>query len=206
MTLYNFNVNTDENSPDRFYSVLPNHLSEAEQRNTPIAIHNYSKDLMVVRKLADEMINVSGAEVKVYARTDNADHDKVWDEDPDPTYWPPESIKAYFKPQPIESELKSWGVDAPNKTEIIFSHRQLAERYGERMLRPGDVIQVPYNAIKDSPKNFRILNASPSGNYRYTWLYIKCAVETLTADITVRVDNDLPPEGIIQPTTKYWES
>lgn len=206
MTLHNFSVNTSPDSPEIFYSVLQSNQTDLQQRSSPISIHNYSKDVLLARKMADEVINISGAEISVFARTDNADHDKVWDEDPDPTYWPAKIVKGFFKPEPTQAELKSWGVDTPNRTEITFSHREILEVFGERMLRSGDVLQLPYNAKTNSPKNFRILNVTPAGNFRYIWLYLQCSVETLTADITVRVDNDLPVEGQIQRDTKYWES
>jgi hypothetical protein len=62
------------------------------------------------------------------------------------------------------------------------------------MLRAGDVIQVPYNAATPllSPKNFRITNVTPSGNFRYNWLYLTCQAEVLTADVTVRPPDEAP--------------
>src|SRR5579871_1797860 len=126
MPIYRFGISTDPvPQGDLFDHVLETFRSETEQRHTQIALHDpHSNDLACARRLADEMINVSGAEVKVYARTDNSDYDKVWDADFDPTYWNAFRIKAYFKPQPLEVELKKWGADTPNKTEIVFSHLQ----------------------------------------------------------------------------------
>lgn len=191
MGSYDFAVNTGQVSPDRFSTILASNRSDGEQRNSPLSIHNEeSADIRLARSLANEMINVSGAEVKVYARTDNHDYDNVHDADPDPTYWSPIYIKAFFKPEPIQVELKEWGVEAVNTTEVVFSHHQIYEHLQERMLRQGDIIQLPYNAASISPKNFRVLNATPSGNFRYTWLYLTCQVQTLTADITVRVNDD----------------
>ena len=193
-------------SADKFNSILKSFRSDVEQRHSPIQIHNpESADLKLVRLLANEQINVSGAEIKVYIRTDNADYDEVWDEDPDPTYWNPEFMKAYFKPQPIEVELAKWGVDTKNKTEVVFSHFQVFDQFGERMLRAGDVVQLPYNAAAISPKNFRIINATPSGNFRYHWLYLTCTVETLAADITVRPEEDMPSEERIKTNGRYVE-
>ena len=190
-----------------FDSILSSFRSDIEQRHTPIALHDPdSADVRLARQLADEMINVSGAELKIYTRTNNADFDQVWDEDPDPTYWSEILIKGYFKPKPLEVELKRWGADTTNKTEVVFSHRQLFNLLGERMLRIGDVIQLPYNAASVNPKNYRILNASPTGNFRYIWLYFTCQVEILTADITVRPEMDMPEEEHIQTGGKYRES
>lgn len=196
MPIYNFGVNTDPvPEGDLFDLSHVDFRSDSQQRHTQLALHDpTSNDLKLARTRVNEIINVSGAEVKVYVRTDNADYDSVWDSDADPTYWNSFSIKAFFKPQPLESELKKWGIDTPNKTETVFSHQQLYQLLGERMLRNGDVIQLPYNAATQAvaPKNYRIINAGPSGNFRYNWLYFNCQVEVLTADVTVRPPDDSP--------------
>lgn len=183
-----------ENTGNTFTDVHPSFRTEIEQQNPLVQLHDpESADLRMARQSADETIHVSGAEVKVYIRTDNADYDSVWDEDPDPTYWNVVLMKAFFKPQPLESELKKFGPDVGNKLEIVFSHRELYERFGQRMLRTGDVIQVPYNAANIRPKNYRVLNGTPTGNYRYHWMYFTCMSEILTADITVRPEEDITP-------------
>ena len=76
------------------------------------------------------------------------------------------------------------------------------------MLRTGDVVQLPYNAatMALNPKNYRILNATPSGNFRYNWLYLTCQLETLTADIAVRPEEDMPAEEPIRTGGQYRES
>lgn len=209
MTIHSFAVDTGQVSVDQFDTVLKSFRTDVEQRHTPIALHNpENHDVRYARLLADEIINVSGAEVTVYVRTDNADFDSVWDEDPDPTYWNPIKVKGYFKPQPLEYELKKWGGEAINKTEVVFSHRQLHELLGDRMLRSGDVIQLPYNSAMQAlaPKNYRVLNSSPTGNFRYTWLYLTCQAETLTADITVRPEEDMPEDERIREGGQYRES
>jgi len=209
MSVHRFSVDTGQPSPDQFDTILASNRSEVEQRNTPIAIHDIeSADIKMARRQAKEMIDVSGAEVIVYVRTDNSDYDNVWDEDPDPTYWNPINIKGYFKPQPLEAELKQWGAEVVNKTEITFDHYELRQLLGERMIRVGDVIQLPYKASDQaiSPKNYRVLNSTPSGNYRYTWLYLTCQVETLTADVTVRPEQDMPEEETMKTNGQYRES
>lgn len=196
MPIYRFGVSTDPIAEgDLFDPIATDFRSDFEQRHTQVALHDpESGDLKQARKHADEIINVSGAEVKVFIRTDNSNYDPVWDADPDPTYWDSELMKAFFKPQPLEMELKKWGVDVDNRTEIVFSHHQVYSRFGERMLRIGDVIQLPYNAATPAvaPKNYRVTNAAPSGNFRYNWLYFTCAIEVLTADVTVRPPGDQP--------------
>ena len=209
MPIYNFAVDTGQISPAKFDTILTSFRSDVEQRHTPLALHDpESADVRMARSQAMEIINVSGAEVTVYMRTDNADFDSVWDEDADPTYWHPIKIKGYFKPQPLEAELKQWGAEVINKTEIIFDHFSIHQLAGERMLRIGDVIQLPYNAATTAlnPKNYRILNVTPSGNFRYNWLYLTCQLETLTADITVRPEEDMPIGEVIRTGGQYRES
>ncbi len=194
-------------SNEAFQSVHATYRSETEIRNSPLAIHDPdSADIKLVRQLADEMVNISGAEVKLFVRTDNADYDAVWDEDPDPTYWSPILLKGFFKPQPIEAELQKWGVDVKNKTEIVFSHREIHEKLGERMVRVGDVLQLPFNSTPIKLKNYRVVNASPSGNYRYIWLYLTCNLELLTADISVRPEEDMVDEVNEEASGTYRES
>lgn len=193
MGIHNFAIGTGHPQDDRFDAAWESQRSESQQRHTAIALHDdESADIKQARRMADEMINVCGGEVVVYVRTDNADYDAVWDEDPDPTYWNPINIKAYFKPQPLQAELAKWGVDTINRTEVVFSHLQIFQRLGKRMLRAGDVLQLPYNTT-NGLTNFRIINATPSGNFRFIWLYLTCQVETLTADVTVRTQEDMPP-------------
>lgn len=190
-----------------FDSILESYRTDVQQRHTPVAIHDPdSADLKYAKQLADEIVNVSGAELKVFIRTDNNDYDAVWDEDPDPTYWNPHLIKGFFKPSSIEMELNRWGLDTNNQTEIIFSFRQLFELFGDRMIRIGDVIQIPYNSAPINPKNYRVLNAAPTGNFRYNWLYFTCQVELLTADISVRPEIDMQEEEEQENGGVYRES
>lgn len=177
--------------------------SDIEQNEPLLQLQNSeSADIATADRLAREVLNISGANVKIYIRTENGDYDSVWDEDADPTYYPAKNIRAYFKPQPMEVELKRWGIDAPNKTEIVMSASDLKQSFGNRMLRSGDVVELPYNNPANfgvagalNPKFYRITNATPSGNYRYQWIYYTCSVETLPADTTVRVINDMPDEA-----------
>jgi hypothetical protein len=209
MAIHRFSVDTGQISPGQHDSILTSFRSDVEQRHSPLALHDpESADVKMARSQAREMINISGAEVTVYMRTDNEDHDSVWDEDPDPTYWNPIGIKGFFKPQPLEAELKQWGAEVVNKTEIVFDHFAIKELAGERMLRVGDVVQLPYGAATAAlgPKNYRILSATPSGNFRYNWMYLTCQLETLTADITVRPEEDMPEEEPIRTGGQYRES
>ena len=209
MTIHRFAIDTGQVNSGQTDAALTSFRSDIDQRHTPLALHDPdSADIKLARSQASEMINISGAEVTIYLRTENADFDSVFDEDPDPTYWSPISLKGFFKPQPLEAELKEWGAEIINKTEIVFDHAQVQGLVGERMLRPGDVIRLPYNAATTAlnPQNYRVLNATPSGNFRYTWLYLTCQLETLTADITVRPEEDIPNEEPIRTGGQYRES
>lgn len=189
--IYSFN----DNNLEDFQSAFPDNRTDAEQLNSILSVYNNeAPEIKTARAIADEMVNVSGGPVTVYLRTDDNSYDAVWDENADPTYWNPVVLKAYYKPEGIELELKKWGVEGLNKIDIIFSHRQVHSVCGDRMIRTGDVIKLNYNATNNNlaPANYRVLNGTPSGNFRYTWLYFKCTVETLAADITVQ------PEGQIQ--------
>ena len=210
MSIYRFGFELDDHGPD-FVSGAPDFRSDTDQRNSALSVYDTeAPEIKTARTLADEMINVSGAEIKVFVRTNNADFDVVWDEDADPTYWSSDLMKAFFKPTPLETELKKWGADTINKTEVVFSHRQLYEKYGERMLRTGDVLQLPFNSsfLDRTPSNYRVINSTPSGNFRYTWLYFTCAVETLNADISVRPQElfPMPEEVLINTNGAYRES
>ena len=193
MAVYNFGTAVGMSDAD-FTAAVSDFRSDTEQSNPSLSIYDEgAPEIATARTLADEMINISGAPVRIYLRTNNADYDYVWEEDPDPTYWNPIDIKGFYKPSPLEMELKKWGVDTINRSEIIFSHKQIYDLCGERMLRAGDVIEIKYNSANKStnPKHYRVINATPSGNFRYVWLYMTCNIETLTADVAVKPVDDI---------------
>jgi len=207
--IHRFGANPGQLPIDTFDNVLASFRSDSDQLNSKIALDDPDNpDIKLARTLANEQINISGANVVVYIRTENADVDLVWDEDPDPTYWEPIPMKAYFKPAPLELELKKWGAEINNKTDVVFSHFQLFEQFGERMLRQGDVIRLPFNAAMPqlNPNNFEVLNGSPTGNFRYNWMYFTCQVETLLADVTVRPEEDMPEDEPLPTTGMFRES
>lgn len=199
MPIYDFGLRVDLPSHDFHLKSAPDYRSESEKNDPSIAIFNEdAPEILTARAEVDEIINISGAKIKVYPRTDGH-HDVVWDESPDPTYHNSFEIKAFFKPTPLKIELKKWGIDAQADLEVVFSHRQLFEVMGERMLRNGDVINLPYNSASVNPTNYKILNGAPTGNYRYSWLFFTCQATILKADKTVRVKDDLQSKPDIQP-------
>lgn len=193
MAVFNFGTSIGMSDTD-FSAAMSDYRSDSEQANPSLSVYNPdAPEIATARTLADEMINISGAPVRIYLRTNNGDYDYVWEEDPDPTYWNPINVKGFYKPAPLEMELKKWGVDTLNRSEITFSHRQIFELCGERMLRTGDVVELNYNSANKSlnPKHYRIVNATPSGNFRYVWLYMTCNIETLAADVAVKPADDI---------------
>lgn len=160
--------------------------AEVDQQNPNVAVYQDNEDLGFAEKIADELISVSGAWVTVYLRSDHEGFDKVWNEDVDPTYHNGVRLKGYFKPEPLQEELTKFGVDTPNKTTIVFSRFHLLRAFGERSLRAGDLIELPYGPKSDGiPQKYRILNVSLTGNFRYLWLYQSCDAEAITGDITI---------------------
>lgn len=204
MTIPNFGRINGVSESD--FANIYNSFTNKSEDSKLAQYNNDAADLKLARSMVEEQINISGADVIVYLRTDNGDHDNVWDEDADPTYLNPVNMKAYYKPEPIQSELTRWGVDTKTKLEITFAYTHIVKEFGDRLLRPGDVIQIPYNNLNINPINYRVLNATPMGNHRYNWLFIQCSVEQLTADITVRVTDDMPIDEDIDNNGVYRET
>jgi hypothetical protein len=189
---------------DKYISIdnLPDFRSDVEKMLTPISIYNHDKpDLAFAERTAEEVVNVSGAIVTVYARMPKGDSEQleVWDEDTDPVYDNGKMFKAYFKPEPILTELTKWGVDVPIRVTIVFTRTSILKIFGNRMLQPGDVIQAPYNLpdmFTNGIMRFRILNAAQEGFFMYRWLYIKATCELLTGDsaVSIKFNNNGNPE------------
>ena len=164
--------------------------SEMERTHPLLQIHDSeSADHGLAATISDEIINISGGEVLVYARAESQSYDKVYDEEPDPVYRPAVRLKAYFPPQPIAAQLTQWGLDVENKATVVFAKEQVIKEFGDRMIRIGDVIDLPYNASGIRQNRYRVLNAFDSGNFKYNWLYWSCHVENLTDDITIEPDD-----------------
>ena len=199
MTIHNFG------GPQEFSSIdkLPDFRSEDERINTPLALFNHqSADMAWAERMSEEMINISGAVVTVFPRTaDRGAGDDLWEENADPTYKRGVRLKGFFIPQPVNIALTRWGVDAPNETTVVFSRPVIFGIFKARMLRPGDVIEVPHNTLSpmQAPEElaslgnrmdkYRIINASDTGNFKYRWLYWSCKVENLTGDQTIQVEH-----------------
>jgi hypothetical protein len=196
MPVYNFN---SQNQALYTLDSIADSRSDIEQAFSPLALYNHEKpDIAYAERMASELINLSGAWVIVFTKELKSDPEEteVWDEDPDPIYRNGKEIKAYMKPDNIAFELTRWGVDNPLKLNIVFHRPSLIDMFGEKLVSPGDVIRVPYNAARSmlSPDrgsyDFRVLNAFDSGNFMYRWLYYTANSQLLTGDKAVRVRNN----------------
>jgi hypothetical protein len=163
--------------------------SDMESMHPLIQVHDTSSaDHGLSGSVSAEIISICGAEVLVYVRAESESYDDVYDEEPDPVYKRPKRLKAFFPPQPIAAQLGPWGIDVENKATVVFSKEQVFRDFGGRMIKIGDVIELPYNGSGIRLDRFRVLNAFDFGNFRYNWLYWSCQCENLTNDITVEPD------------------
>ena len=154
---------------------LPDHRSDVEQEFTLLSLYQpENEDMAYAERVAFEMINITGAVTEIFVRTEDNDVDDVWDEQADPTYLPGVRIKGFFVPEPLKSELTKWGIDTPNKTKAVYSRAAIFKQFGNRMLRPGDIIEVPFGSIEKSrgknKQQYRIVEPSEEGNFKYRWL------------------------------------
>lgn len=199
MAIYEFN------DKEQFVSInkIPDFRTDAEKQLTPLSSYNHEKaDIAYAERLAEEIINVSGAWVTLFLKEPQRDtaEDDIWDEDADPLYRAGKHIKAFFKPEPTLTELTRWGVDTPLRITVVFSRAMLMmdPGIGSRLLLPGDVIEAPYNlptgmvsskapTIDVGPLRFRVLNTKQEGFFEYRWLYVNATCELLTGDEALKV-------------------
>jgi len=163
------------------------------QQNNPIyqVQDENSADVGTVKRIAREAFYIAGANAQVHARTSNHDIEGVHDEDPDPTYWAPKPFKVYFVPQPLEFDLKEWGVETENMVEAVFWLDDVSNEFQERLLRPGDLIDLPFGSRGEhKPKYYFVTNAQEFGNYRYNWLYLRCHAVLVPGDVNIRPATD----------------
>lgn len=202
MAIYDFFRSFNEKD-ERFISIddLPDFRTEVDKQHTPLAVYNHAKgDYACAERLAEETINISGAWVTLFLKEPYIDRkglDDVWDEDPDPIYRQGINLKAWFKVDALNLELTRYGVDTPLQITVVFARAVLSKSVGlERLLTPGDVIEVPYNAPKlKGPARFKVLNAYDSGNWQYRWLYYSAVCELIPGDSSVKPTH-LPNSGI----------
>lgn len=191
MTVYNqFNFSIDE----RYVSIedVPDNRTDIERMFTPLSVYNHMKpDIGYAERMAEELIHISGAWLMVFVRTDNADVNKTWDEDPNPSYKNGIRLKGYFKPEPVGLELTKFGVDSPNQTTVTFARTEILSLFGQkRMVRAGDILEVPHNSIGQiRVRRFRIVDSQDVGNFHYRWLYFQCLIENITGDKALNIDH-----------------
>jgi hypothetical protein len=165
-------------------------LSDIDQAQSPLKMHDpASPDMAFADRLAAEMVAKSGADVLLYPLMDSDQYDQTWEENANPIYGKGRPFKAFFVPNPSEVQLTRFGIDAENKGVVVFHRSTIFREMGKRMLRIGDVIDLPYNSSVLPLGKYRILNVGDAGNFRYNWLYLSCTVENLTNDIRVSPDH-----------------
>lgn len=187
MPIYNFEFRQPDQSMDK----MPDFRSDAEKLLSPASQYNPEiADIAVVERWAEETCNISGAFVALYLRMENKSTvDEVWNESQDVVYASPKWVKGVWKPQPLSDQLTRFGVDAPNKSIITFSRASMLKDFG-RIVREGDVIAVPQNeadktsglSIQHEYLYYRVINVTNNGQFRYRWIYTRCACEPLTGD------------------------
>lgn len=201
MAIHNF-----DGMREQFVTIdnVPDFRSDVEKQLTPLSIYDHSKpDIAYAERMAEEIINVSGALVTIFLKEPKRDtsETEIWDEDADPLYRAGIKIKAFFKPEPNLAELTRWGVDVPLRATIVFSRASLLKdpQIGARLLFAGDVIEAPYNLptkFDVGPIRFRILNAKQDGFFQYRWLYLNAICELITGDQALQVrTNNANPEN-----------
>lgn len=197
MPEYNFDYHQDFISIDK----TNDFRSDEERFNSLLSTYNHqSPDIAYAERLAEELMNLSGAWVTVFRRTiKTGNRDEVWDEDADPTYLKGIKLKGLFVPKPIEAQLSKFGVDTPNATKIWFSRANVFKLFSNRMIFEGDIIIVPHNTmsiIQNDARDgvgtrmdrYRVLSGSDVGNFKYRWLYWECNLENLTGDANIDVE------------------
>jgi hypothetical protein len=157
--------------------------SEASIMNPQQSIYNHNNpDIAAAERLALEQLRIAGAWVTVLTRTEDNKYDKTWNEDSDPTYYTGYDFKAFFEPQAPEVALTKFGIDSPNKFDLVFSRAWVLEKLGNRLFRNGDVVIVPHNSLVINATRFRVVHVADSGNFRYRWIYLNVTVENMNND------------------------
>lgn len=197
MAIYNF-----DSEKEQFVTIdsIPDFRTEVERKMSPLSLYNHAKpDIAYAERMADEIINLSGAVVTLYLKEPKRDAKEieVWDEDADPLYRTGKVMKAYFKPEPTQQELTRWGYDQRLRITAVFSRAALFKEsgVGQRLLLPGDVIEAPYNLPSNfdySAFRFRILNVKQAGFFEYRWLYLEASCELITGDEALKVPFNKP--------------
>lgn len=194
MPIHEFFRSFDEKE-ERFSSIddLPDNRSDIDRQFTPLSVYNQAKpDYAYAERLAEETINIGGAWVTVFLKQPYVDQEgieDVWDEDPDPVYNQGFHMKAWVKVDSLNLELTRYGMDSPLQLTVVFPRAVLAKETGiERLLVPGDILEVPYNAPRlRGPARFRVINSYDSGNWHYRWLYFTTVCELILDDKSLKV-------------------
>jgi len=195
-------MNADDFEQFSSLQSAPDFRSGAEQENSLLSIFDHNNpDIAYMEREALTYIFDAGAWTNVYLRTNDLGQvDPVWEEDSNPIYEQPHKFKGVFAPDSVAISMVKWGLDSSVKFKVSYSRAWLLHTLGDRLIRKGDVIRIPHNTMQqlqnteylDGKVNqmdqFRVLEATDTGNFNYRWLYWTCTVEPLTGDISVRVE------------------
>ncbi len=188
----------------RFESLdeVPDHRSDIEREASPAQVFDhFNPDISLAERHAKESMDISGAWVKVYLKMPDLQDpqntrtaEAVWNEDPTPIYSNAIPFKAFFHPDSQHIELTRFGIDAPLKVSLTFLRSDLLkhESIGDRLIKPGDQIEIPYNDVNEKkfPMRVTVVDAVNEGNYRYRWLFWKVVCEVSKNDEMNQVKHD----------------
>lgn len=175
--------------------------TDYDVRNNVAIFDDTNPEIARMEREALEYISISGADTKVYLRVnDLGSVDEVWEEDSQPLYQQFVPVRGQFSPEEMSLALNKWGYESNAKFNVNYSRANLLSLFGVRMIRVGDVIEIPHNTLTQTQNTeyldgqigladkFRVLKATDTGNYNYRWLYWTCTVELLTGNISIRPD------------------
>lgn len=182
------------------YSSIDNYKIDISPSSLDIYDHD-NPDIANMEKEAAELIQKSGATTLIYLRAnDMGAIDDTYDEISQAVFEKPLTIKGLFTPSNASIVKVKYGIDINLKFTISYSRALLLQDIGPRLIRTGDVVQVPHNTLiqtqatefLDGKVNrldkFRVISGSDTGNFNYRWLYWTINIEPVTGDITVRPD------------------
>lgn len=183
------------------YSNLDDQNDFRDPDNSKLSIFNGSEnpDVAYMEREAFNYIHESGVPTHIYLRTNDIGNvDEVWEEESNPIYDKPIEVRGRFLPEAMSVALNKFGIDNNVKFDIHYSRAELLSLFGVRLVRSGDIIQIPYNTLVQTQNtefidgkmgladHFRVISANDTGNFDFRWLYWTCHVELLTGNYTVR--------------------
>lgn len=187
MPIHNFGIGQKITDVDK----VSDRRTETEKQFTDLSLYNHEKaDIALIERWAEELINVSGAFMRIFIKNQNPNADaSVFDDNSDVTYSNPVLLKGYTQPVASKPELTKWGLDTELKTTITFPRHIIFKEFGDRGIRAGDLIEFPQNAMGLAVVRYRVLNGYDFANFNFRWIYWQVEVENFSGDVTVVGDD-----------------